>query len=154
VGVSIVKKPGQLKPALRQAWRHGRAVVERFIAGRELTVGILGSRALPVIEILPQKADFYDMKSKYAPGGSVHLCPAPIPASVARQAQAWALKAHQALGCKGYSRTDMIMDRQQQLWVLELNTLPGMTPVSLFPEAAKAAGISYPNLLKEMIRLS
>jgi D-alanine-D-alanine ligase len=113
-------------------------------------VAVLGGKALPVVEILPRKAEFYDYASKYDEGGSEHLCPAPLSRALTRQAQALGLGAHEALGCKGYSRTDMMLDKRGKLWILELNSLPGMTPLSLLPDAARAAGISYPRLLKMM----
>lgn len=155
IGVSIVRKKGEIKAALAKAWRWGReAMLERYIDGREFTVAVLGDRAFPVVEIVPEKGEFYDFASKYDEGGSRHLCPAPIPASVAAKAQKLALEAHRVLGCKGYSRTDLMLDRRGKLWILELNSLPGMTPVSLLPDAAKAAGYSYLKLLKEMVRLA
>jgi D-alanine-D-alanine ligase len=151
VGVSIVKTPEALRKAVRAVHQMGsRALVERYIAGRELTVAVLGDTALPVVEIVP-KNKFYDWESKYAPGGSRHLCPAPIPADMARKAQVLALKAHQALGCSGYSRADLLVDSKGGLWMLEVNTLPGMTRVSLMPDAAKAAGITFESLLKAMV---
>jgi D-alanine-D-alanine ligase len=116
-------------------------------------VGVLGAAALPVVEIVPQHA-FYDFHSKYASGGSRHLCPAPLPKRVAARAQALALAAHRALGCRAYSRTDMILSPQGGLTVLEVNTLPGMTSVSLLPDAARAAGLGYGELLEAMLKES
>ena len=154
LGVTIAHGRAELAKGLALAWKFGRvALVEAFIAGRELTVGVLGEEALPVVEILPQHA-FYDFHSKYAPGGSKHVCPAPLPAAVARRAQAVALRAHQALGCRGYSRVDVMLDQRQRCWVLEVNTLPGLTGVSLLPDAARAAGLSYGELLEAMLALS
>jgi D-alanine-D-alanine ligase len=153
LGVSVVRKKSELKKALAGAWRWGgEALIERYIKGRELTVAVLGKRALPVVEILPQKGEFYDFASKYDEGGSRHLCPAPISAALTRRAQKLGLEAHQALGCKGYSRTDLMLDAKGGLWVLETNSLPGMTPVSLLPDAARAAGYSYLKLLMEMVK--
>jgi D-alanine-D-alanine ligase len=154
LGVTIAQSRAELLKGLALAWKLDRvALVENFIDGRELTVGVLGGQALPVVEILPQHA-FYDFHSKYAPGGSKHLCPAPLPVAVARRAQAAALRAHQALGCRGYSRVDVMLDRRQRCWVLEVNTLPGLTGVSLLPDAARAAGMSYGELLEAMLALS
>jgi D-alanine-D-alanine ligase len=130
----------------------GSCLVEAFREGRELTVGILGDKALPVTEIRP-KNDFFDFEAKYTPGMSDELCPAPIPSSIAKQAQAIGLRAHDILGCRGYSRTDMIWG-PHGLEVLETNTLPGMTETSLLPLAAKTAGISFSKLLDQMIRLA
>ena len=151
LGVTIAHNRAELSKGLALAWKLDRvALVEDFIDGRELTVGVLGGRALPVVEILPQHA-FYDFHSKYAPGGSKHVCPAALPAAVTRRAQAAALRAHQALGCRGYSRVDVMLDRRGRCWVLEVNTLPGLTGVSLLPDAARAAGLGYGALLEAML---
>jgi D-alanine-D-alanine ligase len=155
LGVSIVKKPSHLATAMREAFAYGSEILmERYIEGRELTVAVLGEKALPVVEIIPNKGDFYDYKSKYDKGGSTHLCPAPLSPALRKKAQALALAAHQALGCGGFSRTDIMMDRKNKLWILETNTLPGLTPMSLLPDAARAAGMTYTGLLSEMIRLA
>ena len=155
LGVTIVRKASQMRAAIAKAMRYDREVlIEKYIQGRELTVAVLGDRALPVVEIIPEKNDFYDFASKYAKGGSRHLCPAPLGAKLSREAAALGLKAHRVLGCSGYSRTDIMLDKKGKLWVLEVNTLPGMTPTSLLPDAAKAAGISYLQLLRAMLRLS
>jgi D-alanine-D-alanine ligase len=130
--------------------KEGSCLIEAFCEGRELTVGILGDRALPVIEIRP-KNDFFDFEAKYTPGMSDELCPAPIPKKIAKQAQKLGLKAHHVFGCKGYSRTDMIWSKHG-LEVLETNTLPGMTATSLLPLAAKTAGIPFSKLLDMIIR--
>lgn len=154
LGVTLARTRSQALAGLKAAWRLDPvALVEPWLRGRELTVGVLGGRALPVVEIRPRHA-FYDYHSKYAPGGSRHLCPAPIPARAASQAQAAALKAHRALGCRAFSRSDFILDRAGRSWFLELNTLPGLTSVSLLPDAAKAAGLDYPQLLEAMLRHS
>lgn len=151
LGVTIARDRAQLLKGLRAAWAfEPDALVEPYLRGRELTVGILGAKALPVVEIVPEHA-FYDFHSKYAAGGSRHLCPAPIPAAVARRAQAMALSAHRALGCRAYSRSDFILGPGGKLWLLELNTLPGMTSVSLLPDAARQAGLDYTALLEAML---
>jgi len=154
LGVTIVRGRAQLKAALKQAWRWDTAaLVEPYLAGRELTVGVLGDRALPVVEIVPQHA-FYDFHSKYAKGGSRHLCPAPIPRATALKAQSLALRAHRALRCRAYSRTDLILGRTGRMRVLEVNTLPGLTTVSLLPDAARVAGLDYGELLEHMLDAS
>jgi len=153
VGVSLVRDAAGFRKALKAASGFGPVLVERFIPGRELTVGVLGSRALPVVEIVP-KNEIYDWESKYAPGGSRHLCPAPLPRAIALKAQQLSLAAHQALGCRGYSRADLRLDPKGGLWMLEVNTLPGMTRLSLLPDAAKAAGLSFEELLMSMVRES
>lgn len=154
LGVSLCRNRAELLRGLRSAWRwEDQALVEPYIAGRELAVSVLGHAALPVVEIIPQNA-FYDFHSKYAPGGSRHVCPAQLSPVQAARAQAAALAAHRALGCRAYSRVDVIMDKAGQPWVLEVNTLPGLTDVSLLPDAAKAAGLNYGRLLERMIALS
>ena len=154
VGVTLVRQADQMAAALKLAWSHEpSALVEDLVEGRELTVGILGDRALPVIEIQPQH-DFYDWHSKYAAGGSEHLCPAPLPKGLTSKVQAMAVTAHAALGCRAYSRVDFMLDRRDKPWVIEVNTLPGMTPTSLLPDSARVAGFSYGNLLVEMLRHS
>lgn len=154
LGVSPAKNPSQARKALQQAWRWDEvALVEPYLKGRELTVAVLGTSALPVVEIVPEHA-FYDFHSKYAAGGSRHLCPAPLSAAVTIKAQAAALKAHRALGCRGFSRSDLIVDARGKLHLLEVNTLPGLTSVSLLPDAAKAIGMGYAELLEAMLELS
>ena len=154
LGVSPAKNAAQARKALAAAWNWDEgALLEPYLKGRELTVAVLGKVALPVVEIVPEHT-FYDFHSKYAAGGSRHLCPAPIPAAVARKAQAAALKAHQVLGCRAFSRSDLIMDARGNVKLLEVNTLPGLTSVSLLPDAAKAEGFSYGQLLEAMLQLS
>lgn len=129
------------------------AFVETFINGSEFTVGVLGSdnpQALPVIKIIPVN-EFYDYESKYAEGGSQHICPAPLSDKETKEAQELALKAHQVLGCQGVSRTDLIQDETGKFWVLETNTLPGMTSTSLLPDAAKVSGITFEQLCTNMV---
>lgn len=151
LGVAIVRTASGLAPALRGAWRwDSAAMVEPYLSGRELTVGVLGARALAVVEIIPEHA-FYDFHSKYAKGGSRHVCPASLPRSVSERARRLALRAHQALRCRAYSRTDMILGPGGRLVVLEVNTLPGLTEVSLLPDAARAEGLGYGELLEAML---
>ncbi len=147
VGVSIIDQPAQLSQALRQSFRYDdKTMIEQYIAGIELTVGVLNNKALPVIRIIPQNK-FYDFESKYAPGGSQHLIPAGISAALEKKARLLGVAAHEALGCRGATRVDMILDRQNRLFVLEVNTIPGMTETSLLPDAAKAAGYSFNELV-------
>ncbi len=129
------------------------ALAEMFIAGDEYTIAVLGNeqaKALPIIQIVPIN-EFYDFESKYAVGGSEHICPAPLTPEQTAQAQGLALAAHQALDCRGVSRTDLIMDDQGLFWVLETNTIPGMTATSLLPDAARADGISFSEVCTMMI---
>jgi D-alanine-D-alanine ligase len=159
VGVYIIRKPEELAPALAEARKFGdELLVEEFVSGRELTVGVVGDRALPVIEIRARK-DFYNFDNKYpflnpnAPGAD-HFCPAPIDPELTALVQRTALEAHRALGLEVYSRVDILLTADGRPVVLEVNTIPGMTPVSLLPEAAAAAGISYPELCRQIIELS
>ncbi|MDD5131323.1 MAG: D-alanine--D-alanine ligase [bacterium] len=152
VGVSIIDKPAQLSLALRKSFRYDeQAMVEQYVQGIELTVGILNDKPLPVIRIIPQNK-FYDFESKYAPGGSQHLIPAGISAAAEKKARLLGLAAHQALGCRGATRVDMILDKKGRLFVLEVNTIPGMTETSLLPDAARAAGYSFNTLVLAILR--
>lgn len=130
-----------------------QAIIEGACKGKDLTCGVLGERALPPVLIEPQAGDFFDFKSKYAKDGARETCPAPLQEEINLKAQEYALKAHKVLGLKGYSRTDFILSETGELSILEVNTLPGMTPASLFPKEAEAIGISFPQLLQELIRL-
>lgn len=159
VGVYIVKKPEEVEAALRDAAQYDDVLlVEKFVKGRELTVGILGNLALPIIEICP-KEGFYDFKNKYPflnpkAAGAEHLCPAPLDENETRLVQEVALKAHRSLGLEVYSRVDVLLSDDGQAFVLEINTIPGMTQASLLPEAAGVAGIGYGELCERIIGLS
>ncbi|MDQ7819257.1 MAG: D-alanine--D-alanine ligase [Armatimonadota bacterium] len=157
IGVSLVRRPADLDRAVDLAFGYGPVVlIEEYVAGTEITVGILDDPEtgrpvpLPVIEIVPHD-EFYTYRAKYAPGGSDHVIPARVPEAVARRAQEAAVRAHQALGCEGMSRVDMIA-RGEDAVVLEVNTIPGLTPTSLLPDAARAAGIAFPSLVDRIIR--
>ncbi len=129
------------------------AFAESFVQGCEFTVAVLGNEdpyALPIIKIVPSH-EFYDFESKYAQGGSKHICPAPLTDKETAAVQALAVKAHKALGCQGVSRTDLIQDGEGDFWVLETNTIPGMTSTSLLPDAANAAGVPFPELCVKLI---
>jgi len=157
-GVVIVKE-GQAHPSqvLGSAdWKYGDEVmVERYVAGRELTCAVMGDRAMDVCEIIPVGHQFYDYDSKYVAGASRHECPAKISPNIYQKIQTMALMAHQAIGCRGVSRSDFRFDDSKSgegevIW-LEVNTQPGMTPTSLVPDIAKAAGISFGDLLSWMV---
>jgi len=158
VGVHILKQGGNALPFDAQSWPYGEQVlVEAFIPGRELTAAVMGDRALGCLEITSDRG-FYDYEAKYAPGGSRHIMPAPLPAEIYEEACRLALSAHQVLGCRGVSRTDLRYDetavaegRGNGLYVLEVNTQPGMTATSLVPEIAAFAGISFPQLVSWMV---
>jgi D-alanine-D-alanine ligase len=160
VGVHIIKRADQVEKAMAEAAKYGdELLVEKFVPGRELTIGILGDRALPILEIIP-KGGFYDFTNKYpflnpqAGGGAQHVCPARIDQALTREIQELALSAHRALGLRVYSRVDVILPENGNASVLEANTIPGMTEASLLPEAAAAAGINYSDLCLRIIELS
>src|SRR6266571_7091659 len=160
VGVVIVKNERELDSAMAEAAKYdGELLIEKFVRGQELTVGILGDEALPILEIIP-KGGFYDFTNKYpflnpqAGGGAQHVCPAKIDPDKTKEIQDLAFGAYRALGLQVYSRVDVILSETGQPFVLELNTIPGMTEASLLPEAAAAAGISYVDLCARIIALS
>lgn len=157
-GLTIAMDEAMLREGIDKAFACDTAVlVEQYIKGRELTVPVLGNHgaeaALPVIEIIP-KNEFYDYESKYSEGGSIHVCPAELPDALTEEVQTAAIKAHRALGCSGYSRSDFLVSEDGLAYILETNTLPGMTPLSLFPDSARAVGISYGELLERFIELA
>lgn len=153
IGLSIVQKPSELPEAVQTALRYdNEIVVEEFIEGIEITGAVIGYRSLqvlPLVEIVPASG-FYDYASKYTPGATEEIVPARIPDDLAHVAENVTLKCHKVLGCRDMSRTDMIV-RDNQVYVLETNTIPGMTPTSLLPRAAEAAGIKFPELLDRLI---
>lgn len=157
VGVSVVKSGSGLLGALKLALEEGGWVLaEEFIKGTEVTCGVLdegtgrNAFALPPLEIIPQKGDFYNHQSKYTEGGSEHIAPRLTP-KIIKDVQNTALKAHLVLECSGMSRTDMIIS-EDKVYVLETNTIPGMTKTSLLPHAAQMTGISFPSLLDRIIK--
>jgi D-alanine-D-alanine ligase len=157
VGMTIVRNAAGMAAAIENALAYGdTAMVEAFIEGREITCGVLGNEmveALPLIEIIPgENYEFFDYEAKYQPGATEEICPAKLDAPLTRKAQACAVTAHKALYCKGYSRTDMIL-RDGEFHVLETNTIPGMTATSLYPQSARAAGLSFSQLLDRLIDL-
>ena len=153
VGTSFVKNKKSLEKALKLAWEYSaHALVEEYLNGIETTVGVLGNynpQALPVVEIVP-KTEFFDYKAKYNERLCDEIVPARIGKSLTKKAQQIAIKAYQTLGCWGFGRVDMII-KGQKIYVLEVNTIPGLTPVSLLPKAAQAAGIPYHRLLDRII---
>ncbi|MFN4134547.1 MAG: D-alanine--D-alanine ligase [Novosphingobium sp.] len=158
VGVAIVTADGNfgnpISPDARGPWQEfDELLAEPFIRGRELTTAVLGDRALLVTELRP-KSGFYDFDAKYTDGMTDHICPAEIPAEITEACRQIALRAHQLLGCKGTSRSDFRWDDEQGvegLFLLEVNTQPGMTPLSLVPEQARALGMDYPDLVEAII---
>ena len=154
VGVSLVYSHEELRPAADLAFRYDREIlVEKYIKGKEVQVGVLGDRALGAIEIVPKNV-FYDYESKYKPGMSDHFFPARIDKEAYEQALKAGLAAHRALGCRGYSRVDFIIEESGAPSILEVNTLPGMTATSLLPDIARGVGIAFPDLVEEILRLA
>ncbi len=154
LGIYIVEGEEAIAQAIDDVFKiDDLVVVEKFIAGTEITVAVLGNEdayALPIIEIVP-RGEFYDFDSKYAPGGSQHICPARLDEALTKQIQAQAVAAHKALDCTGVSRSDFILDEDGVAWILETNTIPGMTATSLLPDAARAAGMDFPALCTQLI---
>jgi hypothetical protein len=150
IGIGMASRRDELERVLRDAFAFDpRVLVEERIVGTELTAAVIGNReltALPLVEIVAKRA-FFDYEAKYDPAASEEICPARVSDAVAREAQEIAMRAHRALGCRGLSRTDLIATADRGLFVLELNTLPGMTVNSLLPKAARAAGIPFSELL-------
>lgn len=154
IGLSIIDKKEDVRPALELAFQFDdRIIVEEYIHGRELTVGILDDRALPVIEIIPKRR-FFDFEAKYRAGMTEYAVPAQLADNIAASAQNTAVQAHKLLGCYGCSRADIILSAENIPYILELNSIPGLTPTSLLPKAAKAAGIEFPRLCLKLIELA
>jgi D-alanine-D-alanine ligase len=154
LGIEVVHMPEAFQPAVRSILAQGREVlVERYQPGLEVTCAVLGDEALPLILIRPGAgSDFFDYQSKYVPGQAEEICPAPLPRDVGRGIQAMALHAHRILGLRGYSRADFIL-HEGEAYLLEVNTLPGMTATSLLPQAAMVHGLDFDNLLSRLIEL-
>jgi D-alanine-D-alanine ligase len=157
VGMTIVRSPDVLPQAVEKAFSHDSTLlIEGYVDGIELTGGVVGNQdllALPIIEIVPDAAhEFFDYEAKYTAGVTQEICPARIDDQMTQKAQSYAKAAHRALFCQGYSRTDMIL-KDREIYVLETNTIPGMTATSLLPQAARKAGISFSRLLDQLIQL-
>lgn len=154
IGVTIVHAPEELPAGIEEAFRHDDVVlVERFVPGVEVTVGVLGTKEpfpLPTLEIVPQH-EFYDYDSKYVPGMSRHIIPARVSEEAQKECQRLSVEAHRALGCRGMSRADTIVTDDGTVYLLEVNTIPGMTSTSLLPDAARAAGIEFPELCLKLV---
>ncbi len=156
IGLSIAREPSQITSALDLAFRYDHAVLlERFLEGTEITAAVLGNRdlqVLPLIEIVPS-GGFYDYEAKYTPGATDEIIPARISAAAAARAEDLAVRSHRSLGCRGVSRVDMMVTGDD-VQVIEVNTIPGMTETSLLPRAAAAAGITFPQLLERLVDLA
>jgi D-alanine-D-alanine ligase len=161
VGVSIVRHESDLKKALENAWEHDTAaLVQACIQGKELTCGVMGNtgqtelEALPVVEIKPHEGKFFDYQEKYSQEGAQEVCPAQIAEELTKRVQEVSLHVHEALGCRGLTRSDFMFDEETQtVYFLEINTLPGQTKTSLCPKEAKAAGMSYEEFVQKQIEL-
>ncbi len=154
IGISLVRGPEGLTEALQKAWKYDdKVLIEQYIPGRELTVGILGDEALAPIEIRP-KAEFFDFKAKYNSGTTEYIVPAQIPQDISQRVRQTALQAHRALGCADLSRVDFILAENGAYYVLEVNTIPGFTSTSLLPKAAKVMGIDFDRLCLQLAGLA
>jgi D-alanine-D-alanine ligase len=156
IGVTVVRVQAELEPALELAFGYGpEAIVEQFVEGTEITGPVIGNddaRVLPLVEIVP-RGGFYNYEAKYTPGATEEIVPARIPEATAAKARELTLRAHHALGCRGFSRVDMIA-APDEVYVLEVNTIPGLTETSLVPRAAEAAGMSFAQLVDRLIELA
>ena len=154
MGVSIAHTPEEYEKAKEEAFFYDQEVViEAYISGREFSVGVLEGKARPVIEIAPLQG-FYDYKNKYQAGSTIETCPARLPEEQSRQMQEIAQKVFEVLRLKGYARMDFMMDEQGDMFCLEANTLPGMTPTSLLPQEAAAAGMSFEDLCEKIMEIA
>jgi D-alanine-D-alanine ligase len=153
-GVSIVRTHEEwTKAMINVAPKTTQILAEEFIAGREFSSGVLGEEALPLVEIIPTD-EFYSYDAKYKPGGSRHLVPAPIDTDLTSRLQMLALSVHRLLGLRDYSRTDFIVTKEGRPYILEINALPGLTPLSLLPDEARAAGISFEALIGRLLQFA
>ncbi|MEA3546498.1 MAG: D-alanine--D-alanine ligase [Thermodesulfobacteriota bacterium] len=159
VGMSIARTPGELKTGLDKAFIYDREVMlEEYIEGREITGGVIGNddvTSLPLVEIIPgSDHPFFDYEAKYTEGASREICPADLSNDITARARQNAVKAHEVLQLRGYSRTDMIVSQNDEIFIIETNTIPGMTPTSLLPQAAQAHGLSFSELLDRLFSLA
>jgi D-alanine-D-alanine ligase len=154
IGLSLVRSENEFRGACREAFKYSSSIiVEQFIKGREITVSILGDMALPVVEIVPHR-DFYDFYAKYKDKKTEYIVPAPLPKNIYEKAQKLGLSSHNALKCKDFSRVDMILGEDGKIFVLEVNTIPGLTARSLLPKAASAIGITFNDLCLRFLYLA
>ena len=154
VGLSLVNNEDEIENAIEVAGKHSTSIlVEEYIPGRELTVGILGTKVLPIVEIISDH-ELYDYECKYSKGKSQYKVPADLPEKVTRKIQDDALKIYKAIGCRHYGRVDFRLNEKNEHYFLEINTLPGMTSTSLLPMAAQAAGLEFPDLVDTIIKIA
>ncbi len=155
VGISIIRTEEELNGRIKKALKYGsKVLLEKYISGREFTVTIMGNKnpkILAITEIIPVVAEFYDYKAKYQEGGSEHICPAKLPKTISQQMKKWALRIYQEIGCRDLARVDFILSDDGEVYFLEVNTIPGMTPTSLAPEAGRMAGMKFEKFLDRLI---
>jgi len=152
IGVNIVRTHEQwTQTMIESAQRYAEILAEEFIPGREFTCGVLGEEALPVVEIVANRDEFYTYDAKYSPGGSTHIVPARIDDDLAARMQMLALSVHRLLGLRDYSRTDFIVTKEGRPYILEVNALPGLTATSIFPDACAALGIGYEAVVERLV---
>ena len=158
IGVQLYPNGGDIEAGILATSVYGACMVEPFIAGREMTVGVLHLEedfiAHPVIEIRTPDDEWYDYKNRYTKGKSEHIVPAPISAELTKQLQDIAVRAHQALGLRDFSRADFIVNDDDEVFLLEVNTLPGMTPLSLYPEGALSIGYTFSQLVETLVNIA
>jgi D-alanine-D-alanine ligase len=155
LGVRFAATPGEVPAALLAAFSYDdKVVLERHVAGRELAISVLAGEALPIVEAIPQGEDFYDFEARYEIGRTAFRCPADLDAELAREAQAVAVRVVELLGLEGCARVDLLLDEEGTAWVLEANAIPGLTETSLLPQAAEAAGVSFDQLVEQVLQLA
>jgi D-alanine-D-alanine ligase len=154
IGLSLARNTGEFKKACENAFKYsGKIIMERYIKGREITVGVLGDRALPVVEIIPKRV-FYDFHAKYKDVRTEYKVPAPLQKPLYKKAQNLGLAAHNALNCRDFSRVDMLLGEDNGIYILEVNSIPGLTERSLLPKAAGAFGITFSELCLKLLQLA
>ena len=157
IGIKIVNKESELYSAIKEAFRYDKEVfIEKYIKGKEITVSILGNenpKIMPIIEIITPTG-FYDYKAKYTPGGSIHKIPPDLPEKVIKRIEEVSLKTYKAVKCSGFARMEIIVSKKGTPYILDINTIPGLTSTSLFPDSARAAGISFEDLCDKLIKLA
>lgn len=157
IGLSIARSEDEVKEGIKEAFEYDEEILfEEYVKGQEITICVLGNKepqALPVIEIV-SKTGYYDFEAKYTPGMSEHIIPARISEKAYKLAQELGVKAHKVLGCRGFSRVDGMVYGENQVTLFEVNTIPGMTETSLFPDAARHAGIEFPDLVEKLLELA
>ncbi|HYP48849.1 MAG TPA: D-alanine--D-alanine ligase, partial [Thermoleophilaceae bacterium] len=155
LGIKFARTPAEVPAALVAAFSYdSKVLLERHVAGHDLAVSILGGRALPVVEALPRDEDFYDFEARYEIGRTDFVCPAQLPAAVTQRTQELALQVYELFGCAGVARVDLMLDESGAPHVLEANPIPGLTETSLLPQAAEAAGISFDELMAQLLELA